>query len=67
MSETTGGTTIHSKYKMSMSHAGYAPEGVELKIMNPDKFGEGEICMRGRNMMMGYLKNDQATKETKDN
>jgi long-chain-fatty-acid--CoA ligase ACSBG len=39
---------------------------MELKIMNPDKNGEGEICMRGRHIMMGYLKNDKATRETLD-
>ena len=31
--------------------------GQPLKIHNPDENGEGEICMRGRNTMMGYLKN----------
>lgn len=35
-------------------------------IANPDENGEGEICMRGRNIMMGYLKNDEATKGTID-
>jgi len=39
---------------------------MELKIMNPDSKGEGEICMRGRHIMMGYLKNDKATRETLD-
>lgn len=37
-----------------------------MKIDNPDKDGEGEICMRGRNTMMGYLKNEKATMETID-
>ena len=37
-----------------------------MKIDNPDKDGEGEICMRGRNTMMGYLKNEKATIETID-
>lgn len=41
--------------------------GTDLKIDNPDENGEGEICMRGRNTMMGYLKNDKATIETIDN
>lgn len=40
--------------------------GTDLKIDNPDENGEGEICMRGRNTMMGYLKNEQATAETID-
>ena len=35
-------------------------------IANPDENGEGEICMRGRCMMMGYLKNEKATIESID-
>lgn len=49
-----------------MDTCGYATPGTEMKIENPDKEGEGEICMRGRNTMMGYLKNEKATRETID-
>lgn len=66
MSETTGATTIHSTLRFRLDSAGYALPGSDLKIDNPDENGEGEICMRGRNTMMGYLKNDQATMETID-
>ena len=41
-------------------------DGCDLMIANPDEHGEGEICMRGRNIMSGYLKNEQATKDTID-
>ena len=41
-------------------------DGCDLMIANPDENGEGEICMRGRNIMMGYLKNEDATKGTID-
>ena len=58
MSETTGATTIHSAFNFRLDTAGYAVAGTDLKIDNPDENGEGEICMRGRNTMMGYLKND---------
>jgi len=66
MSETTGATTIHSADNFRLDTAGFAIPGTDLKIDNPDEHGEGEICMRGRNTMMGYLKNDQATMETID-
>ena len=31
-----------------------------------DSTGEGEVCMNGRNIMMGYLKNEEATMEIFD-
>ena len=66
LSETTGGTTQHSRYNFRLDTAGIATRGTILKIDNPDENGEGEICMRGRNTMMGYLKNDEATMEAID-
>lgn len=64
MSETTGATTIHSVDNFRLDSAGFALPGTDLIIYNQDENGEGEICMRGRNTMMGYLKNDAATVET---
>lgn len=66
MSETTGATTIQTLANFRLDSAGWAIPGTDLKIDNPDENGEGEICMRGRHIMMGYLKNDQATKDTID-
>lgn len=39
---------------------------MEVKIENPDELNIGEITVRGRTIMMGYLKNEAATKETID-
>jgi len=66
MSETSGATTFHSFSNFRLDSAGWALPGTDLRIDNPDEHGEGEICMRGRNTMMGYLKNDKATMETID-
>ena len=67
MSETSGSTTIHTFNKFTLDSCGWCLPGCDLRIDNPDENGEGEICMRGRNTMMGYLKNEEATINTIDN
>lgn len=66
MSESTGPTTTHSQHDFRLDTAGFAMPGTDLKIHDPDENGEGEVCMRGRHIMMGYLKNEKATLETID-
>ncbi len=49
--------------KLNFNSVGQAVDGVEVKIEKlPDSNGEeGEILVRGNNVMMGYYENDDAT------
>ena len=38
-----------------------------VKIKEPNEDGEGEICVKGPNVMLGYYKDDAATDEAFDN
>jgi long-chain-fatty-acid--CoA ligase ACSBG len=66
MSETSAIVSLNSNHRFDLKSVGFGLSGTDLKIENPDEKGNGEIVFRGRNIMMGYLKNEQATRETID-
>lgn len=66
LSETTGSTTVSYHNDFSLQHAGKQINGGHIKIADQDEKGDGEIRVFGRHVMMGYLKNDQATIDTMD-
>mgnify|MGYP002074558670 CR=1 FL=1 len=43
--------------------AGLPLPGIELKISEPDPDGVGEVLVKGKNVMLGYYKNEELTKQ----
>lgn len=66
LSETAGAATYMMPPRMTLEKAGMALPGTQIKIFNPDEQGVGEICIKGRNVFMGYLNNAEATYEVMD-
>jgi long-chain acyl-CoA synthetase len=42
---------------------GWPMPGIEVRIANPDEHGDGEILVRGPNVMLGYWRQPEATAE----
>ncbi|MFV8752849.1 AMP-dependent synthetase/ligase [Nannocystaceae bacterium ST9] len=61
MSECTGPATISNPGRFKIGWVGYTLPGAEVKVAD-----DGEICMRGRNVYLGYYKNQAATDEAVD-
>tara|TARA_R110002050_G_scaffold22730_3_gene61829 strand:+ start:420 stop:809 length:390 start_codon:yes stop_codon:yes gene_type:complete len=69
MSESTGPSTLAMPTAFRVGTVGPAIKGVEIKLDHQegrDKEGHGEICYRGRNVMMGYMHNHDKTREAID-
>ena len=65
MSEAPSTTVVYKQPKLGS--VGNPIPGCKIKICNQNDKGEGEICMWGRNVMMGYLNEKIKTIETIDN
>jgi len=63
MSESSGPHTTGTSTAFKFGSVGRNVPGVETKIDKPDKDGNGEVCMRGRNTSMGYLLQQDTTGE----
>jgi long-subunit acyl-CoA synthetase (AMP-forming) len=61
MSECTGPATVSTPRSYRTGKAGKSLPGAELKIAQ-----DGEVCMRGRHVYKGYLKDQKATGEAID-
>ncbi|XP_076751867.1 acyl-CoA synthetase bubblegum family member 1 isoform X2 [Xylocopa sonorina] len=64
MSECSGAHALSKSYKLGS--VGLPIPGFSTKLHNQDSTGEGEICMRGRHVFMGYLNDPEKTAEVFD-
>ncbi len=60
--ETLGAYTLQTGKDLDVDTVGLPFEGCEVKILNPDSEGVGEIVTRHDNMFLGYFRNEEATK-----
>ncbi len=63
ITETSPVISAESPFKSKAGTVGQALDQVEIKIDQPNEDGEGEILVKGPNVMLGYYKNEMATAE----
>lgn len=66
MSESSGPHSFSFLGSVKMGSVGRTMPGAETWIAQPDEKEQGEICMRGRHVFMGYMKNAESTRNTID-
>lgn len=66
MSECSGPHTVCSLDRFRTSSVGTEIPGVQTKLADKDEEGNGEVRMYGRHVFMGYLDEEEKTKETFD-
>ncbi len=63
LTETAPVVTFNPPEAPRLGSAGRPLEGVEVRILQPDAAGVGEVLIRGDNVMAGYFHNEPATRE----
>ena len=63
LTETAPVVSGENIYTMGYNSCGKPLCNVEVKIVNPNEEGIGEIAVKGPNVMLGYYENEEATKQ----
>ncbi len=68
LTETSPIINLNPKERYKETSVGKVLPSIDMKILDPDENGIGEVIVKGPVVMSGYYKNDKATKEsfTKD-
>ncbi|KEP63286.1 UNVERIFIED_CONTAM: AMP-binding enzyme domain-containing protein [Hammondia hammondi] len=68
LSESTGPQTfiLPAPGWYKVGSIGHAMPGTDMYVANENAEGHGEICFRGRNIFMGYYKDEKSTRGTLD-
>ncbi|MBW1766377.1 MAG: AMP-binding protein [Deltaproteobacteria bacterium] len=62
--EVAGYSTIHHDGDIKFDSVGIPVPAAKISIFEPDNEGVGEVIASGPGLFQGYLKNEEATKET---
>jgi long-chain acyl-CoA synthetase len=57
-------TVTRPQNKLVAGTVGKPLPGIEVKILDPNSSGIGEVIARGPNVMVGYYENEEATRQT---
>ena len=63
LTETASSLSIEYADSKSVASVGTVFEDIEVKSMDPDKNGHGEILVKGENVALGYYKNENETRK----
>lgn len=63
LTETSPIVSVNSPKERKLGSVGRPLKGVSVKIETPNEEGEGEILIKGPNVMLGYFGNKEATDE----
>ncbi len=66
LTETSPILTLNRLDYFKDDAAGLPLDGIEIKIANPGPDGMGEVFAKGPNVMLGYYRNEKATRDTFD-
>jgi len=66
LTETFGPITLCPRTKPTLGSVGPVLGNNSIKIINPDKYGIGEVCFKGSTVFKGYYKNEAATQAVFD-